>query len=400
MEPWPSFNDVVTAYRKCRFRKKAGDPQIRFEKRLGANLISLHQDLVGQKYRPGRSVRFVVSKPKVREIFAANFRDRVIHHLVVSELDKIWNPKLSSHAFACIKGRGPLAALKKACHSVRRLSQGGRQPVFALQVDIASFFITIHRPTLVNLLIDSLPTEGGYSPRWKTVAWLTKIVMAHDARQDFADMSLPHLRDLLPVQKSWQSQGPDFGIPIGNLTSQFAANAILTGLDHYVARRLKPGSYIRYMDDLLLFDVDEATLFPMIAQIDTWLQIHRYQKLQPRKTKLTRLGTGIEFLGYHLRQVPNPSSPLQVLLPPKKAWDFVKACRDLEKQKTKGPEIIDPLFYLRSRQVGQAQIAKINSRLGFVRHAPSFGLRCKTLGRLQKRTGLRIRPDLGAVLLD
>jgi len=133
---WPSYSDLLSAYQKCRYRKNAGHPQIRFERRLGAHLCELHRDLTSRKYRPGRSVRFVVSEPKAREIFAANFRDRVVHHLVVTELEKIWDRKLSPHAHACITGRGSHSALRYASTAVKKLSRGGRRPVFALQVDI------------------------------------------------------------------------------------------------------------------------------------------------------------------------------------------------------------------------------------------------------------------------
>ena len=44
------------------------------------------------------------------------------------------------------------------------------------------------------------------------------------------------------------------GLPIGNLTSQFFANFYLSLLDHFVLEKLKPKAYVRYMDDIVIFD--------------------------------------------------------------------------------------------------------------------------------------------------
>jgi len=251
----------------------------------------------------------------------------------------------------------------------------------------------------VSLLLDSLPSPK--TAHWQDVRWLVEIVTRHDARTNFADVSLAHLQGLISPEKSWQRQGPDFGIPIGNLTSQFAANAILTGLDHYVARQLRPGAYARYMDDLLLFGDSRDELAEMAPKIDHWLRKNRRQALHPGKTKLTRLDEGIEFLGYRLRQTPNPANPLRILLPAKKSWEFIKACRQLEKSGIPEPEFIEPIFNVRSRRGAQRSVARVNSRLGFIRHARSYRLRKYALARLVSSPTLEgkitVRPNRRAI---
>ena len=44
----------------------------------------------------------------------------------------------------------------------------------------------------------------------------------------------------------------NYGIPIGNYTSQFFANIYLNELDQYIKRKLKIKYYVRYMDDFVL----------------------------------------------------------------------------------------------------------------------------------------------------
>ena len=43
------------------------------------------------------------------------------------------------------------------------------------------------------------------------------------------------------------------GLSIGNLTSQFFANFCLSALDHFILEKLQPESYVRYMDDMVIF---------------------------------------------------------------------------------------------------------------------------------------------------
>jgi hypothetical protein len=50
------------------------------------------------------------------------------------------------------------------------------------------------------------------------------------------------------------------GLPIGNLTSQFFANVLLDGVDHFVKEELRIPGYVRYCDDLVLFADDKEAL--------------------------------------------------------------------------------------------------------------------------------------------
>lgn len=79
-EPYP-FSDLVQAYYDCRRSKRNSASALAFEMNLERNLTALHRDLITGQYRPGRSICFVVTRPKAREVWAADFRDRIVHHL-------------------------------------------------------------------------------------------------------------------------------------------------------------------------------------------------------------------------------------------------------------------------------------------------------------------------------
>ncbi len=231
---WPTFDDVLTAYQHCRVGKPASVQQSRFELKLSENILNLVSDIHKRKYKPGQATCFVVTHPKPREIFAANYQDRIVHHLIVSRLEPIWEPKFINTSFACRKGKGTHGALQNLKTQIRRISQGGKLPVYVLQLDLAAFFVSIHRPTLKNLFLK------GLNPRAKQLQWLIETYMNHDPRKDVRMLCTEERHAAIPKEKSWFNRAPDDGLPIGNLTSQFGANVYLNDLDHWIMRVLKP----------------------------------------------------------------------------------------------------------------------------------------------------------------
>jgi RNA-directed DNA polymerase len=88
------------------------------------------------------------------------------------------------------------------------------------------------------------------------------------------------------------------GLPLGNQTSQFFANVYLDPLDHFVTDRLGL-SYVRYVDDFLIFADDKLRLHEARAEIERFLgglrlQIHR------DKSVVFPCGQGVRFLGYRV----------------------------------------------------------------------------------------------------
>ena len=87
------LTDLFTAYYCARANKRNTWAQVKFEQRLTDNLIDLYDDIRLLRYKVGRSICFVIRDPVQREIFAASFRDRVIHHLVYNDLSPIFEPE-------------------------------------------------------------------------------------------------------------------------------------------------------------------------------------------------------------------------------------------------------------------------------------------------------------------
>lgn len=166
---WRSFESLVKAYRSCRFGKSASLHQISFEAKLGKELLLLHNEIISGKYRPRPAVCFHISRPKPLEIFASRFRDRIVHLLIISQIESEWERRFSYSSFACKKEKGTHGALKYLQKLVRSISMGGERKVWALHVDLKSFFVTIDRNVLVELLTEKIQdrdfeqlVEGAY----------------------------------------------------------------------------------------------------------------------------------------------------------------------------------------------------------------------------------------------
>jgi RNA-directed DNA polymerase len=105
-----SFAKLWRHCRQCRRNKRNTINALAFEVDTEANLLALQCEVREHTYRPGRSICFVTDGPKPREVFAADFRDRVVHHLLVSHQERIFEPIFIHDSYACRKGKGTLAA--------------------------------------------------------------------------------------------------------------------------------------------------------------------------------------------------------------------------------------------------------------------------------------------------
>jgi len=370
-----SFDEVYRAYKLCRKRKRPSPDQIRFELKLSESLRRLTDELNRGDYEISPYRCFIVEKPKPREIFAANFRDRVVHHVIVTRLQPIWEKKFHYGSFACRKDKGTHAALKYLIKKHASVSQGEKKEVFFLQLDLASFFVTINRQILFDL-VDPTITDDFFR------ALVAKVIL-YNPIKDVVVKSSENEKKLIPPYKSFfHREYPEQGIPIGNLTSQFGANVYLNSLDHFVTRGLQVGAYQRYMDDLLLIDTSKEKLFSLIAPITEWVLKNRQQVINPKKTIIGSFKTeSMNYLGYRISE---KEGSLKLFAHEEKKWKLVEEARRIEDEVSFLPQNFHPLWPQRKvPRLCESSLAKIRSRLGYFSHSESHLFKMKVLNRLK-----------------
>ena len=290
--PLLSFESVHDAYMDCRKRKRGTINALRFEYDLIGNLTQLALELQKGTYRPSRSVCFVTNTPKLREIFAADFRDRVVHHLVVRELEKIWEPCFIYDSYACRTDRGTHKAVSRLQNFMLKVSRNQKRAACFMQLDIRSFFMSIDKQILFGLLKKKVKSD--------TLLYLSSVIIFHDCTQDYIFKGNPSLPDNIPPHKSLFKTGPRKGLPIGNLTSQFFANVYLNELDQFVKHELKCRFYVRYVDDFILLDPCEERLSEWKSRTEQFLHDKLELRLKDEGT-MRRTSEGADFLGYIVR---------------------------------------------------------------------------------------------------
>lgn len=119
-----SLESVFQAYFACRKNKRRTKSALRFEMNLEENLISLWRDLNNGTYQISRSNAFIVTRPVIREIFAADFRDRIVHHLVIERLLPLLEASFYSDSYSCRKGKGTLYGIRSIYRQLKECSKG------------------------------------------------------------------------------------------------------------------------------------------------------------------------------------------------------------------------------------------------------------------------------------
>lgn len=289
----PSIEELYAAYLDCRKHKRNTASACGFESNLAHNLAELHQELCSGDYQIGPSRCFISLHPRPREIWAAGFRDRIVHHLIHNRIAETFYRTFSPASCACIPGRGTLYAKQRLEHAVRSVTRNWSRRAFYLKMDLSNFFVSIHKSTLWAQLEPKLPDE------W--TARLTHQVLFHDPVPDAEWRSPPELRALVPTHKQLALAGPNLGLPIGNLSSQFFANVYLNALDQFVAHRIKPAGYVRYVDDFVLLRESPQALNADRERITGFIEQRLRARVNPRKTIIQPIERGIDFVGYVIK---------------------------------------------------------------------------------------------------
>jgi retron-type reverse transcriptase len=149
-----SFKNLYHSYLNCRRNKRNTINALKFEANAEENLFRLSEELQSGRYRPSRSICFVVERPKMREIIAADFRDRVVHHVLVSELEKIYEPVFIHDSYACRVDKGVHSAVERMRAFMRQGTANGNKNkrFYGIHLDIKNFFMTIDKELLFGMI--------------------------------------------------------------------------------------------------------------------------------------------------------------------------------------------------------------------------------------------------------
>ncbi len=359
--------DLFAAYYDARKNKRNTVNQLRFEIDMEHNLYSLFEEIKRRTYLPKKSIAFVVSSHIKREVFAADFSDRVVHHLFFNYVNPIFERTFIDDCYSCRKGKGTHYAIKRVNKHVRSCSNNYKQPCFVLKLDLQGYFMSINKKILYKKVESTLNKfahrfdENGV--RWKDridydlVLYLARVIIFNDPTKNYSLKGRKSDWDGLPPSKSLFYAKNNCGLPIGNLTSQLFSNVYMADFDNYVKRKLEVKYYGRYVDDFYLMDSNKYSLKNSIPLIKAYLADNLGLSLHPRKIYLQSYDKGVLFTGGFIK-------PHRIYVGNRVKSNMNKKLAELKKEKTTDVEVLRSI---------------LNSYLGIMKHHKSFFVRQKIM---------------------
>lgn len=273
-----TFENLHLAFRKAASGKQGRFSCADFSFHREKEILRLQEELKSGEYRHGEYRDFTVRDPKVRQVRAAGFRDRVVHHALCNIIEPIFEARFISDSFACRKGKGTLAALEK-CGRLARLYRNG----YVLKADVSKFFYTVDHEILFGIISRRIADK-------KVLRLCSEIISSSEDSR---------FRAFFPGDGLFATLRPT-GIPIGNLTSQLFANIYLNEADQFIKQKLGWKRYLRYMDDFLLFAHEKARLWEALSEIGRFLAQDLRLSLHPVKRSVSPVRSGIDWVGYRI----------------------------------------------------------------------------------------------------
>lgn len=350
-----TLEEMFQAYYECRKNKRNTANAIAFEINYESNLIKLWEEVNNGTYTPGRSIAFVVTKPVKREIFAADFRDRIIHHLIINKLNPLFEKQFIYDSYSCRVNKGTHFGISRVMRFIRRCSQNYQYPCYILKLDIEGFFMHINKSILFDRL-QSFINAKYTQPDKSLLIELCKKIIDNDPTKNCIIKGKKTDWNDLPPSKTLFHSPENCGLPIGNLTSQVFANFYLDSFDHYIKHQLKMKYYGRYVDDFVMVHHDKEYLKSLIPQMNNFLSSELKLTLHPKKFYLQPYQNGVRFLGTIIK-------PKRIYIGNRTKGNFHKTIETWNKT-------------IHEKKLNTEEfISSINSYLGMMKHYNTYKLR-------------------------
>ena len=295
-------------------RHKGTKPYVQhFERKLMQNIEKLADDLLSRTYLPEPSTVFIVERPKKREVFAAQFRDRVVHHLYYNYTHELFERTFIADSYSCIEGRGTHYGIERLKQQMRQESMNWQRECYVMRMDKRGYFMNIDRHILLDIVLRTLDKMAGHriarghKLRWcdwidiDFVKWLSREIIMLDPKKNCRMVGTVDDWNDLDHSKSLFYTNDECGLPIGNLTSQLLSNVYLNEFDQYCKRILRCKHYGRYVDDSYIVSHDKQWLLSLVPDIRNFLRDRLHLELHMGKLHITKARHGAEFLGGYVK---------------------------------------------------------------------------------------------------
>lgn len=196
-------------------------------------------------------------EPKPREISALPFVDRIAQHALCNIIEPIFNEVFLPQSYACRAGKGT----HKAAVTVQALLR--KTPdAWILKTDFSKYFASIRRDILHKEI----------------------------RRKISCPKTLELIEKFIPID--------GIGLPIGNLTSQLAANIYGHILDRWLVHKVRILRFARYMDDVVIIGHSKEALRLLQMHMESFARMS--MGLRFSHWSVQPASRGVNFCGYRI----------------------------------------------------------------------------------------------------
>lgn len=277
-----SFHTLMVADTHVSKGKRENTERLRFYDNREGNLEEISTLLRAGKVPKVEYHSFYVYVPKVRKVIFIDYWSKVVQRAIYDVL----NPKICrtfiEHTYACVKGRGQLAAMEQLYTWMRETRTSGTEWYY-YKFDVAKFFYRIDHEILMDICRKKID-----DPR-------TVDLLGYYINNDAVPFGMPLDANQLTITEEQMLY--DLGIPIGGGLSHMLGNMYLDPLDQFCKRVLGIKRYIRYMDDIIILDNDKERLKGYGRRMTQFLEERLHLNFN-NKTALRPVRVGCEFVGF------------------------------------------------------------------------------------------------------
>lgn len=365
--------DLYQGYFDARKHKRNTLAALNFEIFMEHQLEDLCTDLIRRTYQPLPAFCFITFDPIQREIYASQFRDRVVQHMLFNYLAPLFEELFIYDTYSCRQEKGTLFGIKRYQHHLRSVTNNFTEDAWVLYLDLSGYFMSIDKELVINTIMcevfKHLEHKSRDGRKWKEridpyfVEYLMHCLLDRNPSDDCIKMGPIENWTGLPRRKCLAFSPEGRGIVIGDITSQLFSNILLNIYDQWVKRVLKIKHYGHYVDDMFHMHQSEQFLIDAIPQIEDFLEKEVHVKVNHDKWRLLSAYNANQYLGAYIR--PYYTVPRQRTID-----KFCKTMREVEYSLIFDELSTEQLFEIR---------AKINSYCGLLGHYKSYNLKKKYL---------------------
>lgn len=364
----------IEASDDCCRNKKSSYQCTMYRVKMEELLLPLALSVKNRTYTPHTSECFVVKYPKLREIFAANFLDRIVQHWIIMRIEPLLEKlfvETGDVSFNCRKGYGTLKAVKMFARKLEEVTDGWTKNAWIGRFDLKSFFMSIDKELLWKMLEEFIKNNY-FGEDKETLLWLSEITTKHRPQDNCIKKGDISLWDNLPPHKSLFTMN---GMAIGNITSQILANFFLNKADEtsYKYCKSQGGWYERFVDDIPVVMPTKDGIKDFRLLVKELLNSELNLTLHPDKVYIQHAKKGVKFVGSVI--MPN-----RIYLSNRTVGRMYDMLQEMERfcQKLNLNNIsIDDTYIL------EHFVCACNSYMGFLKHCNSYALRRKLFGSLK-----------------